>query len=171
MSEKCRHDRTLNISGGWCWDYMSAVLGATSDPLWKKQESSPCLRWPFHQTLLCFERFSMCPEASRTFCEEMEQGCWLALCSIRSMAHQVNHRECPLHTDNMGWVGAQHPKILLLLRLLLCLPLNVVLGTWRTKIYSMVSLFCSAMGHYIPPHRAGCWGTAQLQFNFVLFFN
>lgn len=170
-SEKCRHDQTLSPSGGWCWDYTSAVLGATSDALWKKQESSSCLRWPFHQTLPCFERFSMCLEASVTFCEEMEQSCWLALCSIRHVAHQVNPTECPLHVDNVGWVDVQHPGILLLLCHLLCLPLNDALGAWRTKIYSTLSPFCSAMGHYIPPHRAGCWGTAQLQFILILFFS
>ena len=44
-------------------------------------------------------------EVSVTFCEEMEQSCWLAICSISPVAHEVNCRECPLHMDNMGWVG------------------------------------------------------------------
>lgn len=105
MSEKCRRDQTQSVSGGWCWDYMSAVLGATSEALWKKEESSSWLRWPFHQTLHCSEELSTCLKVSVTSREEMEQSCWLALCSISPVAHQVNRRECPLHMDNVGWVG------------------------------------------------------------------
>lgn len=105
MSEKCRCDQMQNISGGWCWDYTSVVLGATCEALWKKEEFSSWLRWPFHQILHCSEDLSMCLGVSVTFCKEMEQNCWLAICSISPMAHQVNCRECPLHMDNTGWVG------------------------------------------------------------------
>lgn len=69
----------------------------------KRNESSSWLKGDFHPTLRCFEDFSVCLEVSVT-CEEMEQSCWLALCSISPVAHQVNCRECPLHMDNVGWV-------------------------------------------------------------------
>lgn len=58
----------------------------------------------------------MCLAVSVTFCEEMEQSCWLAPCSISAVAHRVNRRECPFTwTPWDGWVDVQHPAVLLLL--------------------------------------------------------
>lgn len=171
MPEKCRRDQTQSVSGGWCWDYTSAVLGAASEALWKKEESSSWLRRPFQ---LCIALRSwacawrcLWPSGRRWNRDAGWCSAALVLWLTKGATENGQH-------GMGGWMCSTHVQrscrtILLLLLARDCLILWLKHCTWSLEdsdLFHDVSIL-QCKGMFYSPSCVGCWGTAQVQSNLV----